>query len=196
MIAATIANDGVMARPSMVQRVLSADGKVLRSHRPSDFRSVIPRSTARAVGRMMRRTVSRGTARSAFHDPNGVAFLPGISVAGKTGSLSSNQPYRAYSWWVGFAPADKPEIAVAALVVNTPKWRIKGSYLAREALRYYLVERKAKLAKVARAERRAELARAAEIERLEQEREAAEQKAALEDAAAETDEGFPPTPSL
>ena len=41
---------------------------------------------------------------------------------------------------VGFAPADNPTIAVAAVVVNTPLWRIKASYVAREALRYYLVE--------------------------------------------------------
>ncbi|HMI94567.1 MAG TPA: penicillin-binding transpeptidase domain-containing protein, partial [Polyangiales bacterium] len=73
-----------------------------------------------------------------FHDPRGRPFLPGISVAGKTGSLSSDQPYRAYSWWIGFAPEDAPRVAVAALVVNTPKWRIKASYVAREALRYYL----------------------------------------------------------
>lgn len=147
LLAATIANDGVMARPTMIQRVLASDGTVLRKHEPSDFRSVIGRDTARTVGKMMRRTVSHGTARSAFYDPKGQPFLPGISVAGKTGSLSSERPYRAYSWWVGFAPADKPEIAVAALVVNTPKWRIKGSYLARETLRYHLVQRKAELAK-------------------------------------------------
>ena len=86
-------------------------------------------------------TVTEGTAHSAFYDPKGRPYLPGISVAGKTGSLSSERPYRSYSWWVGFAPEQAPEIALAALVVNTPKWRIKGSFVAREALREYLVER-------------------------------------------------------
>jgi cell division protein FtsI/penicillin-binding protein 2 len=65
--------------------------------------------------------------------------LPGISVAGKTGSLSANNPYRAYSWWVGYAPADKPRIALAALVVNSELWRIKSSYVARELLVEYLL---------------------------------------------------------
>ena len=90
---------------------------------------------------MMTETVARGTARSAFHDPKGQPFLPGITVAGKTGSLSSDSPYRAYSWFIGFAPEDKPRIALAALVVNTPKWRIKSSFLAREALRSYLMRK-------------------------------------------------------
>jgi len=138
LIAATIANDGVMPRPIVVNRVLDAGGQPLFASSPSAYRNVISRTTARAVGHMMTETVARGTARSAFHDPRGRPFLPGISVAGKTGSLSSDQPYRAYSWWIGFAPEDAPRVAVAALVVNTPKWRIKASYVAREALRYYL----------------------------------------------------------
>jgi penicillin-binding protein A len=140
LIAATIANDGVMPRPILVNRVLDAGGQPLFASSPSAYRSVISRTTARAVGHMMTETVARGTARSAFHDPRGRPFLPGISVAGKTGSLSSDQPYRAYSWWIGFAPEDAPRVAVAALVVNTPKWRIKASYVAREALRYSLIE--------------------------------------------------------
>lgn len=144
MIAATIANGGVMQRTSMVDRVVDRNGNVISEHAPSAFRSVIERRTAETVSRMMERTVTHGTARSAFHDDHGVPFLPGIRVAGKTGSLDSNGPYRAYSWWVGHAPADHPTIAVAALVVNTPLWRIKGSFLAREALRNYLVEKPAR----------------------------------------------------
>ncbi len=146
LLAATIANGGVMPRASMIDRVEDAGGRVLSRHRPQAFRSVIPRGTARRLARMMELTVSRGTARSAFHDPAGQPFLPGIAVAGKTGTLSAERPYRGYTWWVGFAPAENPTIAVAALVVNTPRWRIKASYLAREALRYYLVERPQELA--------------------------------------------------
>ncbi|MDH5672432.1 MAG: penicillin-binding transpeptidase domain-containing protein [Myxococcales bacterium] len=141
LIAATIANDGAMPRASIVERVVGEDGaeRYRLPQAPKSFRSVLPRGTAQAVGRMMSRTVTHGTSRSAFYDPAGRPFLPGVEVAGKTGSLSSERPYRAYSWWVGFAPRDKPQIAVAALVVNTPKWRIKASYVAREALRHYLI---------------------------------------------------------
>ncbi|MCB9612238.1 MAG: penicillin-binding protein [Sandaracinus sp.] len=140
LIASTIANDGKMPRAAIVDRVESAGGDVLMQHEPSVFRDVIPRATARQVNQMMRLTVSEGTARRTFVDPQGRPFLPDIVVAGKTGTLSAERPYRGYTWWVGFAPADNPTIAVAAVVVNTPLWRIKASYVAREALRYYLVE--------------------------------------------------------
>jgi penicillin-binding protein A len=141
LIAATLANDGTMPRATMVERVLDSDGQVLHRHTPSAFRPVIPRGTARAVGAMMTRTVSHGTAQKWFFDPAGRPFLPGIQVAGKTGTLTGEDPYRAYTWWVGFAPADAPKLAVAALVVNSPRWRIKGSYIAREALRVGLRKR-------------------------------------------------------
>lgn len=142
LIASTIANGGVMPRATMVDRVIGADGDPLYAFTPTAYRRVLSNATAERVGRMMRRTVSSGTARSAFFDERGQPFLPGITVAGKTGTLARERPsYRGYTWWVGFAPAENPTIAVATLVVNTPEWRIKASYVAREALRYYLVTR-------------------------------------------------------
>jgi peptidoglycan glycosyltransferase len=141
IIAATIANDGRMPRASMVSEVIDAEGHVVYTHRPTIHREVIGRLTARSLGRMMRRTVSHGTARRTFHDDRGNPFLPGIEVAGKTGTLSEERPFRGYTWWVGFAPVDDPQIALAALVVNRPEWRIKASFVAREALRHWLVVR-------------------------------------------------------
>lgn len=154
LIAATVANAGAMPQPYVVERVLSAGGKLLLSHPGrGGSRRVIKASTARTVGRMMQRTVREGTSRSAFVDERGRPVLPGIDVAGKTGSLSENHPYRAYSWWVGFAPADKPRIALAALVVNKPVWRIKSSYVARELLREYLITREREQTELAHRDR-------------------------------------------
>ncbi|MGZ6099452.1 MAG: penicillin-binding transpeptidase domain-containing protein, partial [Myxococcaceae bacterium] len=56
-------------------------------------------------------------------------------AVGKTGSLADRNPFRDYSWFVGFAPKDAPRIAVAAVVVNEPRWRIRAPWLAREAMR-------------------------------------------------------------
>ena len=139
LVAATIANDGKMPYAAIVERIESGTGETLYEHTPRTFRQVLPRHTARQAGEMMTRTVTKGTSKKAFWDPKGRPFLPGIRVAGKTGTLSRYNPHRTYNWWVGYAPVDDPKIAVAALVVNEPKWRIKASYVAKEALRNYLV---------------------------------------------------------
>jgi len=138
LIAATIANDGAMPIPYAVQHISGpADVSTGELGRRGSRRVISP-ATARAVGHMMLRTVTDGTSRSAFLDERGRTLLPGIAVAGKTGSLSGNNPFKAYSWWVGYAPADKPRIALAVLVVNGALWRIKSSFVARELLREYL----------------------------------------------------------
>lgn len=139
LLASTIANDGKMPYAAIVDRIETRGGEALYTHTPRTFRQVLPRHTARAAGEMMTKTVTHGTSKKAFWDPRGRPFLPGVEVAGKTGTLSRYEPHRTYNWWVGYAPVDDPQIAVAALVVNEPKWRIKASYVAREALRSYLM---------------------------------------------------------
>lgn len=139
LLAATIANDGKMPYAAIVDRIESGAGEALYQHTPRTFRQVLPRQTARETGEMMTRTVTKGTAKKAFWDQRGRPFVPGVRIAGKTGTLSRYNPHRTYNWWVGYAPVDDPQIAVAALVVNEPKWRIKASYVAKEALREYLV---------------------------------------------------------
>ena len=69
----------------------------------------------------MEHTVSEGTSFRAFHDARGVAFLPGIAVAAKTGTLTDAAAHRYYTWFTGFAPA-RPipgvrQVAVGVLVV-------------------------------------------------------------------------------
>jgi cell division protein FtsI/penicillin-binding protein 2 len=138
MLASTIANQGKMMRPQIVERVLDEKGKLLLKSEPVLHRSVLERRTADQIARMMRQTVTSGTAKKFFFDEKGNPFLPGVEVAAKTGTLSKERPYRGYTWWIGFAPANAPKIAVAALIVNSPKWRIKAGYVGREALRHYL----------------------------------------------------------
>lgn len=151
LIAATIANDGQMPRATLVERVEDERGRATARREPATYRAVLSAATARSVGQMMRRTVTTGTSRHAFADARGRPYLPGIDVAGKTGTLSAANPYRGYTWWVGFAPVERPTIALAVLVVNRPEWRIKASYAAREVLRAHLVELPARRARAARA---------------------------------------------
>lgn len=117
--------------PSLEAELSDEQGRMGRVASPSVIQGVV--ST-------MERTVTHGTAKKDFHDRKGRPYLPGVRIAGKTGTLASQNPYRSYTWWVGFAPMEDPKIAVAALVVNPTEWRIKASYLARVILRRYLRE--------------------------------------------------------
>ncbi|HEX4446860.1 MAG TPA: penicillin-binding transpeptidase domain-containing protein [Polyangiaceae bacterium] len=145
-LSATVARGGEAVRPSIVERVVSPAGAVVWTApaEPASHRAVA-RETAEALTTMMAHTVSEGTSWRAFHDPRGTAFLPGIEVAGKTGTLTDNELHRYYTWFTGFAPARSPagqtpaarQVAVAALVVNGPNWQVKANLVAREMLRAY-----------------------------------------------------------
>ncbi len=139
VLAQTIANSGVALRPQIVESVVDADGETIYEApaEPTVIRRSVTAETAEEVTRMMVQTTLNGSAHKAFFDAKGRPFIPGVTVAGKTGTLSRHKENRHYTWFVGFAPADKPQVAIAALAVNTPTWRIKGPDLAREVLQGY-----------------------------------------------------------
>ena len=133
LIAAAVGNGGVAFEPSLIEEV---DGQAFQ---PTESSRLLKPETAATLRDMMKYTVTEGTATSSFRE-RGRSVLGDIEVAGKTGSLSNHQrPYMDYSWFVGFAPADDPKIALAAVIVNGLKWRIHAPYVAREAFRAYLV---------------------------------------------------------
>jgi cell division protein FtsI/penicillin-binding protein 2 len=134
-LAATLARGGVTPALRIVDRVVESDGTVERPQAPPVKRA-ISEAAARAVGRMMVGTTEFGTARSGFHK-NGRPLLPGVAVAGKTGTLDRQKPYLAYSWFVGFAPAEKPEVAVAVLLGNGEDWHWRAHQVAAELLAGY-----------------------------------------------------------
>lgn len=140
-IAQTVANGGVSLEPQILQAVYTGQDKDWEATGgPKVLRRAIKRETAAELTRMMVQTVANGSAFSQFHDEKGRAFLPGIAVAGKTGTLTKHEANRHYTWFVGFAPAEKPEIALSALVVNTPNWKIKAPMVARNVLRAYFAK--------------------------------------------------------
>jgi cell division protein FtsI/penicillin-binding protein 2 len=67
-----------------------------------------------------------------------------VEVAGKTGTLSAetDRGYVGYSWFVGYAPAERPTIAFAVVLGNNPNWRIKATYVGRHIVNEYLVATK------------------------------------------------------
>jgi cell division protein FtsI/penicillin-binding protein 2 len=134
VIAAVVANGGVLVPPEVVAAV---EGGV--APLAADPRRIVDERVAEALARMMRTTITEGTARKVFRRDRWARRSPlrEVPVAGKTGSLADPQPYRDYSWFVGFAPADDPQVAVAAVVVNERRWRVKAPWVAHHALEAY-----------------------------------------------------------
>jgi penicillin-binding protein A len=109
LVAATIANDGEMMEPRLVREIRSPDGIILDRPTPSVRHEPLPEGTAQTLNEMMQRVVTEGGLI--------VAEVPGVEVAGKTGTAEA-PPGAPHSWWISFAPAENPQIAVCAMVEN------------------------------------------------------------------------------
>ncbi len=142
LLAQTVANGGVALEPRIVDRVVQGKDEVWKENRPPRvLRRAVRPETAAELGKMMRETVAAGSAFKSFHDKSGEPYLGNIAVAGKTGTLTDHATDQYYTWFIGYAPADDPEVAVSVLVVNTPIWQIKAADLARDVLRTYFASR-------------------------------------------------------
>jgi peptidoglycan glycosyltransferase len=126
MVAAGIANNGTVMRPYLIAEEDSPDLDVLSKTDPEpieDQPAVSP-SVARQVTQMMVDVVDNGTGTP--------ARIPGVQVAGKTGTAQSAADRPPYAWFLSFAPADDPKVAVAVLIQDAGVARdaISGGGLA------------------------------------------------------------------
>jgi len=137
LIGAAIANDGLMMTPCLVDDVRDPLGRSLYRCRSRALDHPISAETAEALREMMGKTVRKGTVRKVFRRRRREKPLRGISVGGKTGSLRGKNPRGRYSWFIGMAPLEDPEIVVAAMIVNDPVWRIIAPQVAKEGLTAY-----------------------------------------------------------
>lgn len=125
MVTAGIANNGTVMTPYLVDEIRSSDLEVIEKTNPKPLTSnAVSAATARKLTDMMVAVVDSGTATS--------AQIPGVRVAGKTGTAQSEKSRPPYAWFVSFAPADNPTVAVAVLVQDAGVARdaISGSGLA------------------------------------------------------------------
>lgn len=110
MIAAAVANGGRVYTPYAVSQVFDADGGVVRRIEPDEMGRAMSEETALTLTQMMERVVTEGTGR--------LAAVPGVRVAGKTGTATGNGPF-GNPWFIGFAPVDNPTIALAVFIEGT-----------------------------------------------------------------------------
>ena len=108
MIAAAVANGGELMAPYMVDQLRAPDLTVIDRTDPEVLSEATSDEVAAALTEMMVSVVENGSGRA--------AQLPGVQVAGKTGTAENAGP--DHNWFVGFAPADDPQIAVAVFVAN------------------------------------------------------------------------------
>jgi penicillin-binding protein A len=136
MIAAAVANGGVMMRPYLIEEIRDPLGGSFYEAEAEVAGQSISAKTAFDLTRMMSRTVEDGTAAKVFQR-YGRPLLNRVSICGKTGSLSGNDPPGHYDWFIGFAPAENPQIAFAAMIVNQDNVRVKGAFVAQAALKTF-----------------------------------------------------------
>ena len=110
LVASAIANGGVEMRPRLVAEIRDPQGRVLREIQPEVWGRPISAATAAVLTRMMVSVVEGGTGTA--------ARLPGVTVAGKTGTAQHGEGEAPHAWFVSFAPAEDPRVAVAVVVLN------------------------------------------------------------------------------
>ena len=113
LVASAVANGGKLMRPRLTERIVGKDGRVEEQIDPAEQSQVMKPETAAALTEMMSRVVEEGTGTA--------AALSGVPTAGKTGTAeigvdaSLNQV-----WFIGFAPVDDPQIAIAVTLDDQP----------------------------------------------------------------------------
>ncbi|MGY1708923.1 peptidoglycan D,D-transpeptidase FtsI family protein [Geodermatophilus sp. SYSU D00758] len=108
MIASAVANDGTLMEPYLVDQVRAPDLSVIDQTDPEELGEPVTPEVADQLTEMMVSVVTDGSGRR--------AQVPGVQVAGKTGTAENAGP--DHNWFIGFAPADDPQIAVAVFVAN------------------------------------------------------------------------------
>lgn len=109
LIASTIANDGLLMAPYLIDRIENTDGTIVQQNIPDVYRQLIDPSLTETLTGYMIEVINRGTGANAASEA--------YQVAGKTGS-AENPFGDDHAWFVGFAPANNPQIAIAVVVEN------------------------------------------------------------------------------
>jgi stage V sporulation protein D (sporulation-specific penicillin-binding protein) len=123
---AAVANDGQRLRPQIVREVKGKDGEMIRSFAPDIINQVVDTATAQEVKKVLESVVANGTGKN--------AYIEGFRIAGKTGTAQKvgaggYMPGKYVASFVGFAPADNPQI-VMVVIIDEPVGLYYGGQIA------------------------------------------------------------------
>jgi peptidoglycan glycosyltransferase len=131
MVAGAFANGGVVMRPTLVDRVRSPGGALRYQRHSEPLNRAFSAGTAAAVTEMMKHVVDEGTGRT--------AQIPGVQIAGKTGTAQTGVNGDLDAWFIAFAPADDPQVAIAVVVERTKQYGGQAAApIARDVMRAVL----------------------------------------------------------
>ena len=129
LVAATIANHGELMQPHLV---LEATGKAgTTTIQPTTLARVVAPGIADEIAAAMRQAVNGDLGR-AF---TAGAAVKGLAVAGKSGTAELDAGTKPHSWFIGFAPYDDPQVAIAVLIENSGGGSVKASPIAGDMFR-------------------------------------------------------------
>ena len=130
LVASAVANNGTIMKPYLIKQIKNRYGTAIDEGKSEKLSDAISQDTASQVKDCMIETVKSGTGMS--------ARINGITVAGKTGSAEDKKDKETDSWFVAFAPAENPEIAVAVIVENAGAGGGRAASIAKDVIRTYL----------------------------------------------------------
>ncbi len=143
VMVSAVLNQGRMVSPSIVNRIVDADGKVLYQSQPTWQQRAMTSRASTILAEMMEETVHSGTARKAFRGQQRDPVLSQLRIGGKTGSISNTTNDARYDWFVGFAEEKKGQgqLAVAVMVAHQEYIGVRAGTYARMAMAYYFKKR-------------------------------------------------------
>lgn len=127
LVTAAVVNDGVVPVPNIVESVRTREGDVLLQHRPQPWQQAISEGVAAQTRQAMIVAATDGFARA--------GAPPGVTIGGKTGTAQLGGTSEPHAWFVAFAPADNPQIAIAVIVENAGQGGDIAAPIARELIR-------------------------------------------------------------
>jgi len=130
MVAAGVANGGVVMKPYLVAQERAPDSSVLTVAHPQQLSRAVSSTVAAELTSMMVGVVNNGTGQA--------AQIPGVTVAGKTGTAENVPGKPTHAWFVCFAPAQDPQVAVAVIVENGGTGGVTAAPIARQVMQAVL----------------------------------------------------------
>jgi peptidoglycan glycosyltransferase len=122
MVAAAIGNTGITMRPGLVDQTAAPDLNALETFDPTEFATAMSPENAAQLAEMMVGVVNEGTGSN--------AKIPGVEVAGKTGTAQTSKERPNIAWFISFAPATDPQVAVAVAIEKSGAAEVGGNLLA------------------------------------------------------------------